>query len=295
MMASTLISRRAMLAGGAVMMAAPARALSRGIAVIDWGLLETLLALGLKPAAATELIQFRRLVIEPPLAPGVVDLGLRGAPNYELLQMLRPDRIVISNFYEAKRRPLERIAPVVSYTLFRPGASPYALAVEAARGLGATFDRVDAATRLIARAENEIVAARRDLARFAGRPVFIVGLGDARHFQAFGSDSMFGDVLSRIGVTNAWPSETRYSAAAPVGLEALAAVPDAAVIIVAPLPPDVRRSLASNAIWQALPAVRSRRIAVIEPVNHFGGLPAAQRFVRLFARAMSGMERASHG
>jgi len=99
---------------------------------------------------------------------------------------------------------------------------------------------------------------------------------------------MFGDVLARLGFINAWSADTSYSAAAPVGIEALATVPEAAVIIVAPVPPEVRWALPESALWNALPMVREGRVWTIAPVNHFGGLPAARRFARLLADAMLG-------
>jgi iron complex transport system substrate-binding protein len=52
------------------------------------------------------------------------------------------------------------------------------------------------------------------------------------------------------------------------------------------LPPEVRRALPDNALWNALPAVREGRVAVLDPINHFGGLPSARRFARLLGDAM---------
>ncbi|TPN72274.1 ABC transporter substrate-binding protein, partial [Mesorhizobium sp. B1-1-5] len=116
----------------------------------------------------------------------------------------------------------------------------------------------------------------------------VSSLGDSRHFRAFGRDSMFGDVLTRLGLVNAWSEETSYSAAAPVGLEALARVPEASILIVSPLPADVGRSLPTNALWNALPAVSKGRVAVLEAINHFGCLPSARRFARLATAALAG-------
>jgi ferric hydroxamate transport system substrate-binding protein len=125
------------------------------------------------------------------------------------------------------------------------------------------------------------------LKHVATRPAFVISLGDSRHFRAFGADSMFGDVLERLGIVNAWTDDTSYSAAAPVGLEALARVPDASIVVVSPLPPEVRRTLPANELWNALPAVREGRVAVLDSINHFGGLPSARRFARLFAGAFA--------
>ncbi len=267
--------------------AAAAPASAPRVAAIDWAMLETALALGVTPVAATELIQYRKIVIEPEVPAGTVDLGLRGTPNYELLHMLRPDLILISSFYEYQRGRLERIAPVFSQPLFQPGSPPFPRAEAAARALGEKLGLPEAAERLVAGSHTGIERQRGRVAALHGRPVFAISLGDARHFRAFGNDSMFGDVLGRLGLANAWNRPTSYRAMAAVGLEALATVPEAAIAVIEPTPPDVRRALPENAVWNALPAVRAGRVASLAPISHFGGLPSAVRFARLFADAFA--------
>ncbi|WP_439623694.1 ABC transporter substrate-binding protein [Shinella sp.] len=283
-----MLTRRKTLAIGAGALLAPglARAAQPRIATIDWAMLETILALGAAPVAATELIQFRQIVVEPAVPQTVADLGLRGAPNLELLRMVSPDLILISAFYEYQRAYLERIAPVEALPAFEIGKPPFPLAEQAALAIG---DRLGIPTRArlyIEETAADIAARRLALSGRASRPVFVISLGDARHFRAFGRDAMFGDVLGRLGFANAWTADTSYSAAAPVPLEALAAVPEAYIALVGPMPPDVRWSLPENAIWNALPAVRAGRVAMIETTNHFGGLASARRFARLFHAAM---------
>lgn len=283
------ITRRAALAVGGkalagVALAGPAAAQAgAGVAAIDWAMLETALALGVVPVAASELIQFRRYVVEPAVPASVADLGLRGAPNFELLRIVRPDLILLSNFYEHLGPLYERIAPVFSVTIFQRGKPPYAHAERAARALGERLERTREAEGVIEESRRAIGDLRGRLAGAERRPVFVINLGDARHFRAFGNDSLFGDVLDRLGFANAWEGASSYSAAAPVGIEALARVPEARVVVVKPIPPEARRVLATSALWRALPMVRAGRVAIMEPVNHFGALPAARRFARLFA------------
>jgi ABC-type Fe3+-hydroxamate transport system substrate-binding protein len=293
----TAITRRQALAAamGALLMPVAARANGRRIAAIDWAVLETALALGIVPVAATELIQFRKIVVEPDVPESVADIGLRGTPNYELLRTLAPDLILSSNFYEGQRGSLERIAPVFSVPVYVPGTPPYALAEEATRAFGKELGREAEADGLIAESADQIVGLRQTLAEHARRPVFVVSIGDARHFRAFGADSMPGDVLARLGFENAWKDATSYSAAAPVGIEALARVPDASLVIVSPVPPEARWTLGESALWQALPMVREGRVATIDPVNHFGGLPSARRFARLLGEAMLARKAAANG
>lgn len=285
------ISRRRVLAGLLVTMAGAGMSGVRAmaarpdrIAVIDWALLETLLAIGITPVAAAELVQYRQTVIEPPLPAGVIDLGLRGALNFEVLRLAAPDLILNSGFHAWADPNLARIAPVLSLSIHRPDAAPYAAAEAATRILGARFDRMAAAEACIAATARAIdVAAEGLAARAGGRPVFLVSLGDARHVSAFGTDAMFGQVLARMGLANAWTGLTRYSGNAPVGIEALAERPDAWIAIIGPTAPDALRGLFRSRLWQALPAVREERVVILDPVNPFGGLPSAARFARLLA------------
>lgn len=285
------VTRRTLLAGAAAALMPGGARSAGGLAVIDWGLLETCLALGVPPVAATELRQFREIAVEPTVPESVVDLGLRGTPNIELLELVSPGAILISGFYEYQRPVLERIAPVISLPVYEAGKPPFALAEYSTHELGGHIGRREEAAQYIDATHEELALASNRLERWSARPVFVVSLGDSRHFRAFGPDSMFGDVLDRIGLRNAWIDPTSYSAAAPVGLEALARVPDASIAVVAPLPPEVRRALPENALWNALPAVREGRVAVLDPINHFGALPSARRFARLLAQ---GFEATGH-
>ncbi|MHC1550397.1 iron-siderophore ABC transporter substrate-binding protein [Phyllobacterium sp. K27] len=267
----------------AVLPARLAWAKEQRVAVIDWAMLETALAIGIVPVAATELLQFRSIAVEPHMPDSVADLGLRGTPNFEMLRMAAPDIILSSNFYEYRRASLERVAPVFSMTVYEPGTPPYGLAEKVAFGLGDKLDRREQAAAYVAQTSAMISDLRTQLQHHASRPVFIINIGDARHFRAFGPDSMFGDVAARLGFTNAWAEKSSYSAAAPVGMEALARVPEASIIIVGPVPPEAESVLPQSALWNALPAVKAGRVAMLDPVNHFGGLPAARRFARLLA------------
>lgn len=280
------------LAAAAPFLPAQANAGEPAIAVIDWGLLETALAIGAVPVAASELLQFRKIAIEPQVPDTVADLGLRGSPSFELLRVVRPALILISGFYEYQRPSLERIAPVLALPVYEEGRPPYPLAQYSTAALGERLGRKTQAQAYIEETGQELARAKKALAGVADRPFFVISLGDSRHFRAFGADTMFGDVLGRLGLANAWRHATSYSAAAPVGIEALAQAPEAFVVVIGPLPPEVRRGLGENALWNALPSVREGRTVFLDPVNHFGALPSTRRFARLLA---AGIESPPHG
>ncbi|MBX5041921.1 ABC transporter substrate-binding protein [Rhizobium lentis] len=281
-------SRRQFLAGAAASLSAPALSRAAGsvrVATLDWALLETLLAIGANVVAATELRQFREAAVTPEVPATVSDLGLRGTPNFEVLRLARPDLIFNSNFYAWADERIRLIAPVESHAIYKPRESPFLLAEQVTLAIG---ERLQLAA---AKELTEELSARLDRYRslFAtgdGRPVIPINLGDARHFRVFGSDSMFGEVLKRVGLSNAWQGATSYSAAAPIGIEALASIPNAWIIMIPPHPADAIATLSASSFWNALPAVREKRVLTLGAVNPYGALPAASRFADLLAEGL---------
>jgi len=262
------------------------------IAAIDWAMLETVIALGIMPVAATELIQFRKDAVEPVIPEDVVDLGLRGTPNFELLHLLAPDLILISPFYTRHQAALERIAPIISLPFYIRGEPPFAKALAAVTALGEKLGRQEQATAVLADIAARLESRKQALARFAERPTYLVNVGDARHVRVFGADSMFGDVLSRLGLPNAWSDRSRYTFAAPVPIENLSAVNDARIVVISEVPVEARSGLWNSMIWNSLEPVRAGRVLMLDNINPYGGVLAGMRFARLLEEAlMSAGER----
>ena len=280
-----VLDRRAFLISAAALAAAGPAFGARGfrLAAVDWAMLETACALGHQPVAACELIGYRAESSVGDL-PGVVDLGLRGAPNYELLQLTKPDLILSSPFYQQHQARLASVARVLSLGFYVPGEPPLAKALAALEDLGAATDSAAAAGQARAEAEAEFDALARRAAAFQDRPVCLIDIGDARHLRAFGFDSMFGDVLARLGLQNAWSGQTQFSFRAPLPLERLAGTPEARLVITGDIPTEAIGGLRRSILWQALPQVAQSRLYRMPTVNAFGGLPSAQRFARLLVQ-----------
>lgn len=256
------------------------------VATLDWAILETLLAIGANVAAGTELLQFRDVAVTPEIPPGVADLGLRGTPNFEALHYARPDLIFNSNFYAWADQRMRRIAPVENHAVYLQGKSPYALSEEMTMAIGERLD-LPAGRTLVQTAQDKLEGHRTRFLRGDRRPILPINLGDARHFRVFGADSMFGEVLARTGLGNAWPGATSYSATAPVGIERLAAMPDAWIVLIPPHPADAYAELQTSAFWNALPPVREGRVLLLGSINPYGALPAAMRFADLLAEGLT--------
>ena len=256
------------------------------VAAIDWAMLETSVSIGVMPIAATELLRFRLDAIEPELPDSVADLGLRGAPNFELLHLLRPELILSSPFYAKHRDQLEAIAPVVSMPFYIKGEPPFGKALKAMKDLGDVLNRQAEAALVVEETQQKLAQMATAFAPFAARPSYIINIGDSRHFRAFGADSMFGSVLDRLGLPNAWTERSRFSFNATVPLEALAETPEARIVVVSDVPVEARSGLAGSKIWNALEPVRTGRVIQLANINPYGGVTAAMRFARLLSTAL---------
>ncbi len=254
------------------------------LAAIDWAMLETAITLGNTPVAACEVKGFRRDAVTPVLPPDMVDLGLRGAPNFELMQIVRPDLILSSPYYVRHLARMEPIAPVITLPFFVPGEGPLPKVMDALTALGARIG-ADPAPAMEA-AEGDFARAHDRLAPVADRPVYLVNIGDSRHFRAFGTDSLFGNVLERAGLTNAWADRTRFAFTASVPIEALAARPEARIVVVGAPPVQVEAELHRSVLWNHLPAVAEGRLHRLPEISPFGGVLAARRFAMELVRAL---------
>ena len=264
------------------------------VVVLDWGLVETILALGMTPVGVAEIQEYGQVVPEPGLPDGVIDVGLRLAPNLELLQELAPDLILINSSQGAQKRILERIAPTMAIGIYTPEGRPYQHAQSETLRLAKTLGREEAGRTTVATVEAAIERARIALQGHAGRPLYLIRFTDARHVAVYGPNSLFQDVLDRMKVSNAWQGKTNYWGVTTAGLEQLVGEPEARLLVIGPMPPGVEKAVAASPLWQDLPFVRARRVTLLPPFWPFGGLPTAARFAQVLPRCLLARE-AAHG
>jgi ferric hydroxamate transport system substrate-binding protein len=273
------------------------RAAPPRLVVLDWGLLETLLALGVTPVGAAEIEAYNASVVTPLVPAQVPDVGLRLAPSLELLQQLAPDLILINSSQESQRAMLERIAPVRAYAVYTDAGAPYRHSQEVTLQLARLCGRPDAGHALIDATGQTLAASRARIAAHrsqlqenpfnAPRPLYLIRFFDSRHIGVYGERSLFQDVLDALDVPNAWHGPTDYWGIGVAGLEKLAASPTAQLFYFEPVPHGVARTLASNRLWHALPAVAEGRVTTLPPFWGFGMLPSAARFADALSTALT--------
>ncbi|MGY3617877.1 ABC transporter substrate-binding protein [Bradyrhizobium sp. USDA 10063] len=294
----TWLSRRAFVAagiglGGALLdraplakaQPAPSRAVPR-VAALGWACAQTLLALGVVPLAIPEIERYGKLVVEPEIPPAVREVGLRSEPNLELLQSLAPDLIIIDPSLAAATPRLKLIAPVEVFTIFKPGGRPLETArnstIELARRLGAQA----ACDAYLARFDAVMDESREGLRDSGSRPLYLVSEIARNRALVFGPNSLYQDVLDQFGLKNAWTGQSGPWGHTSIGLERLAAVPDARLVLLSSRVADIKALLAVSPVLRTLPFLRSGRLTVLGNQFFYGGVPAALRFARLLAERL---------
>ena len=253
------------------------------IAVLNWGLAQTLLGLGIEPVAIANMPGYRKWVAHPPLPDGAVDIGRRIEPNMTVLAGAQPDLILTSNYYNRGLERLRGVAPTETLRIYQPDTRALDRAFVVADELASRLDRGDALAAMRARLERAVAGLR---ARTEpGETVYVVRFRDGGHIQVFGDGGLFDGVLERAGLANAWQGASNYWGFAMVPIERLDARADHLVVI-EPVKRRAEQLMADSPIWRALPAVRHGRVHRLEPIWSFGGVPAATRFAERLAEAI---------
>jgi iron complex transport system substrate-binding protein len=164
--------------------------------------------------------------------------------------------------------------------------------------LAARLQRPARATALIAQAARTAEAVRAQIAArpaLTAAPVIVADLVDDRHLRVYGRGSLFDEMLAKLGVVNAahprngadagtWPTQAGF---ALVPLQRLVEVQRASLVLVGPVAAESIAGLERNAIWQALPAVREKRVTRLPVIAPYGGLVSMQRFAQALNAALS--------
>ena len=277
----------------------------RRIAALDWASAENLLALGITPLTLPEIDRYRQLVMAPAVPDSVHELGLRSEPNMELLQALRPEVLVMNPELAPLQRQLEQIAPVVQFEAqgfagdLRLASSQPIDQIEhgsqALQQLASQLGYGEQAAAYIADAGRQFSEARATLAPYAGRPLYLISLIDARRTLVFCSNSLFQDVFNRLGLHNAWTTPGSAFGHLTITLDQLAANREAVLVNIGN-ERLVQGALAMKIpVLNSLPAVQQKRVVLLPQTLFYGGLPSALRLTQLLTSRLPLAEGAFHG
>lgn len=266
----------------------------RRIVVLDWGLTEMVLSIGVVPVGIANTRDFLRNFTACDVPASVVNLGLMFQPNMELLFALKPDLIIISPAHATLRAALERVAPTVTLGRYRSSKTPYSAACAETLQLARLLGCEARAEAVLAQADTVLGHARTALAALPGvsgaggaggaggakgRPLYMVNFIDEAHVRVFGPNSFYGELMTTLGLQNAVHS----GAFSTTGFDVLGGVPDATLLYMKPLASSVANMMKTSPVWQAMPFTNEGRMIGLPRVPPDGGCVLS---AMLFARVL---------
>ncbi|WP_413726209.1 ABC transporter substrate-binding protein [Sodalis sp. RH16] len=261
------------------------------VAILDWGLTEMALSLGIVPVGVSAPDWYRRLFALPVLPPQVQDVGLLFQPNFETLKALNLDAIIITPAHALLRDGLTGIAPLL--TLGNWGSRPMANIERDTRLMAGAFGRDGAADRLLEQAAQRLARAQTQLEPLRGTAVFIATVVDVLHLKLQTTGGLFDEVARRLGLRNAWRGGGNGQGEALVELQQIAATADARLVSLgnsAGVPPA-----ADTPLWRSLPLTQAGNIVPLPPgLSSTGAMLSAVRFAEALAAGLLQAEGARH-
>lgn len=263
-------------------------ALPQRVAILDWGLAELVLALGITPEAISAPEWYRKLINDPPLPATVADIGLLFQPNLEALYALHPDAILVTPQHALLKPALERIAPVITVPV--NGLAGYTAATTQ---LGELFGRQRQAADIVGRLQRQM-AQTRAIAVSAPRPLLLAFAIDTLHLRILGQGCLLGDVLAGCQIANGWRAPFPAAGQMLVELTQVASV-DAHLLLLAS-DSDERNAITRwqrSTLWQRFPLTSgdNLRLATTD-FSAAGALITARRFAALLGNELAGWQHA---
>lgn len=259
--------------------------LSRIIA-LEWLPTELLIALGVMPMGVADIRNYNLWVEEPRLAPSVIEVGQRTAPNLELLQQMNPSLILISQGYGPKATQLSSISPVLTVVANDGSGRPLQQAINSLNKLADYLGLQARAAQHLQLYQQVLAQTRESLKSVADRPVLLFSFLDKRHVLVFGEGSLLQEVMTDVGLTNAWSGEKNYWGSATVGIERLASIKHARALCFNHGSEQILADVSQTPLWQSLPFVREKQLSVVPAVWFYGATFCAMRFCHILSATL---------
>lgn len=165
------------------------------VAVLDLGVADTMMALGVMPAAVPEKLFLDHL---QPLADAAAPVGTLQEPDLEKLAAVGPDLIVVANRTAVKKDSVAQVAPAIDMTV--DGATLIDDAKARLAALATLFGKQTEGKALTATLDNKL-AGLSDAGRDKGKALVLLTNGPK--MSAYGAGSRFGWIYEVTGMPQA--------------------------------------------------------------------------------------------
>ncbi|KAB0481489.1 iron-siderophore ABC transporter substrate-binding protein [Vibrio chagasii] len=250
------------------------------VVALDWVLSETVLSLGVELEGIADAKGYQQWVVKPELNQGVTDVGSRREPNLELLTKLKPDVILISEHMAAAYHQLNKIAPVLVYSVYSQKKQPIESATAITLSLGKLFGQKQRAQQIIADTKQRLHdnGEKIQAAGNSDKPLIFARFINDKTLRIHSQGSLAQATIEAMGLKNDWQEPTNLWGFSTTGVVRLAEHQQANVMLFGPLTENKKNQLTQSALWQAMEFTRTDSVYELPSIWTFGGLIAAQRF-----------------
>lgn len=250
------------------------------VVALDWVLSETVLSLGVELEGIADAKGYQQWVVKPELNQDVTDVGSRREPNLELLTKLKPDVILISEHMAAAYHQLNKIAPVLVYSVYSQKKQPIESATAITLSLGKLFDQEQRAQQIIADTKQRLHdnGEKIQAAGNSDKPLIFGRFINDKTLRIHSQGSLAQATIQAMGLKNDWQEPTNLWGFSTTGVVRLAEHQQTNVMLFGPLTENEKNQLTQSALWQAMEFTRTDSVYELPSIWTFGGLIAAQRF-----------------
>ncbi|EGQ9887907.1 TPA: iron-siderophore ABC transporter substrate-binding protein [Vibrio parahaemolyticus] len=246
------------------------------VVVLNWDILEQVLALDIEPIAAPNLPGYRQWVVNPYAPESIEDIGTRAEPSLEKIASLKPDVILAASPQQDLIPLLRQIAPVVYLPNFSQNEAAAQTAIKHFRTLGALFDKQELAEQKLAKLNDSFKQLRDKIRQHYSAPldVLVMRFSTPNSVLLSTENSTTDYVVEQLGLTNPIQVSARAWGIKQDRINRLQNLEQSYVLYVQPFPQESK--LNSSPLWQAMPFVKKQRVNSVRAVWAYGGAMSLQ-------------------
>jgi len=253
------------------------------IVALQWGFVESLLALGIQPVGVADIQGYRDYVNIPlKLADTVKDVGTRQEPNLEVIAQLQLDLILGVEFnHKGIASALEKIATTRLFQFYSEKTAQLTRLKEMFLEIANLTNHQEQGKQQLQQLETTLTEINQQLAQkgLTQRPIALAAVNDASSIRLFTDNALAIQLLNAIGLENAWEGTFTQFGFNKVGIETLTNIQDVNFIYV-PYNQRNKNDITDHPVWEKLEFVQENRVyRLASDIWLYGGILSAERLV----------------
>lgn len=253
------------------------------IVALEWSFVESLLMLGIQPVGVADIQGYQEYVNIPlQLSETAQNVGTRQEPNLETIAQLQPDLILGVNFRHQSILPtLESIAPTQLFNAYPENINQLTHFQEMFLEIAKLTEKENQSKEYLQQFQAKITQVKQELSqqKLTQRPIVLAQfVPSPSPIRIFTQESLPSQILSAIGLQNAWKGKFSQFGFNRIGIEALTQVQEVNFLYVPPdEKPEIATEIMTNPLWEKLQFVQENRVyALAGDLWLYGSLVSAE-------------------